>query len=644
MLTARFFDDNKEILAFLFLAALCIAIYGQTVKFDFINTDDNLYVYENQKVLSGLTWDSIYWAFTEFHSANWHPLTWISHQIDVSLFGVNPGAHHATNVIFHLLNSFLALIVFFRFTNDFWKSFFVALIFAVHPTHVESVAWISERKDVLSTMFWLLTMLAYLSYCQTKTRIALKYAIVVLLFALGLMAKPMLVTLPAVLLLCDYWPLGRLRALKDLRWLILEKIPLFLLTVISSYITLLAQASAGAVETLERLPLEVRLMNAAISYVSYIGMFFYPVNLGLQYAYRRVIDFGILGVALVVLAAISAFCIWQWKKRKYLIIGWLWFLGTLVPVIGIVQVGAQAMADRYTYIPYFGLSLMVVWGISELAENLRLKKAAVVLGLIVSLAFTGLAYRQTSYWRDSETLYRHSLSVVGESFLIAHNLCHTLWLKDNLDEAKQYCLKAIAWNKEHDKSYTLLGYIAVKQKKYEEALNYFSVAARFKPDSPEAFLNFSNVLYLLERYEEAEENLRKCISLIKEEDKLRYVGSLTKAYKDLGVAFLTKKEPEKAAKVYERFLGAFPEQAEAIRAEYAFALFLAGRLDDAEKQIQLVLQQRPDYADGYNTYGLILLAKGKFEEAEQKFKKALDINPEFESAKTNLDNVKRMKR
>lgn len=643
MLGKSFFDQNKEIISLLVLTVFCLVIYGQVVNFDFINTDDNLYVYQNPNVLSGLTWSSVYWAFTQFHSANWHPLTWISHQLDVSFFGVNPGAHHATNVVFHLLNTFLALILFQKLTRDFWKSFFVALIFAIHPTHVESVAWISERKDVLSAMFWLLTMIAYLGYCRAEKRAYLNYLLVIVLFVLGLMSKPMLVTLPAVLLLCDYWPLERLRTIKDLRWLVIEKIPLFALSAVSSYITLLAQASAGAVETLERLPLDIRLMNAIVSYASYIVMLFYPVNLGLQYAYRRVIDFEVLLLSIFFLLSITAFCLWQWKRRKYLVVGWLWFLGTMVPVIGIIQVGAQSMADRYTYVPYFGLSIMLVWGLDEVARKFNLQRILLAFGLLLSIVFTFLAYRQTSYWKDSETLYRRSLEVVGESFLVAHNLCYTLWLKDRLDEAAEYCRKAIIWNLEHDKSYTTLGFISVKQNNYEEALGYFSNVVRIRPDKPEGYLNLANTLFILGRDEEAERNLRKAVSLIKEKGEQIDMRVLLKAYSDLGILFFKNKEPEKAVKAYERFLGVFPDQVE-IRSNYALALLATGKLDEAERQVQLILQQKPNYAEAYNAYGLIMAALGKFDEAKEKFKKALEIDPNLESAKNNLESLKEVKK
>ena len=364
-----FFRQNSELIVITVLSVLVIFIYAQTVGFGFINFDDNQYVYENPFVASGLHWATIKWAFTEFHSANWHPLTWISHQLDATLFGLNAGGHHATNVIFHLINSILAFVVFNKYTNCFWKSAVVAALFAVHPMHVESVAWISERKDVLSTMFWFLTMWTYFGYVKNdKSRNC--YLLTLLLFILGLMSKPMLVTLPFVLLLMDYGFLERLKSRHDLKSLVIEKIPFFALSAISSYITILAQKSEGAIQSLEFLPFQTRLLNAVVSYAKYIVSFFYPVKLSVWYPYDE--NFAVWQIAgsMVLLLAITAFCIWQIRQRKYLLTGWLWFLGTLIPVIGLVQVGSQPIADRYTYIPYFGLFIMLVWGINDLFNYL----------------------------------------------------------------------------------------------------------------------------------------------------------------------------------------------------------------------------------------------------------------------------------
>lgn len=640
------FKENKEILVFSCLALVCVSIYAQAVKFDFINTDDIYYVYENPMVLSGVNWDSVYWAFTAFHSANWHPLTWISHQIDVSLFGLNPGAHHATNVVFHILNSFLAFAVFQKMTNDFWKSAFVALLFTSHPTHVESVAWVSERKDVLSTMFWLLTMLAYLSYCESRKNssgfdkiVVLKYLVVIFTFSLGLMSKPMLVTLPFVLLLCDYWPLERLQKSKDLLKLVLEKLPMLGLTVISSYITFIAQKAGGAVEGLESLPLEVRLINSVISYASYVVMMFYPVNLGLQYPYRRVLNMEIFSVSLIFLLFISAFCLWQWKKRKYLIVGWLWFLGTLVPVIGIMQVGAQAMADRYTYIPYFGLFVALVWGVGELAERFNLQKVVVTIGFLATIILSVLAYRQASYWRDSETLYRHSLSVVGESFLLAYNLCLVLMKQNRLGEAEGFCQKAVAWNNQYSHAYNALGIISMIKQDYGAAVNYFYMALSLTPSDPLTRLNYARALEKVERKSEAEKQMQMVEEIL---DKSAYALDMVvflRACREIAEEYAKSDKPERVLRVYEVALKRFPENFE-IKANYALALSENNRYEEARKQIEEIIQKVPDNPKFFNVYGAILAKQNLREEAIVQFEKALELDPNYEVAKKNMEQLK----
>ncbi|MEP6901141.1 MAG: hypothetical protein ABJA66_05285, partial [Actinomycetota bacterium] len=434
----NFFKTNRELIIFILLSLFVLLIYWQTTRFDFINLDDNLYVYENPVVLGGLNWNTVKWAFTAFYSANWHPLTWLAHALDVQIFGRNAGGHHAVNVIFHLINSILAFAVFRRMTGCFWKSAIVAALFAVHPAHVESVAWIAERKDVLSTLFWLLTTWAYLLYAETKvsslqspvsseeetqidadenatkaeatTKLGTSdlglgtkfYVLTILLFALGLMAKPMLVTLPFTLILIDYWSLERLKTLKDLPKLVREKLPLFALSIASSYLTILAQKSAGAVETLNFLPVQTRILNAFVSSAKYLVMLFYPANLGVWYPYKKDFAMWQIGGAIVLLAAITALCVRQMRRRKYLLMGWLWFLGTLVPVIGLVQVGSQSLADRYTYVPFFGLFIMLVWGLGDLFAHFKVhKKIVAAICAIALLIFGFLAYKQTSLWKSS---------------------------------------------------------------------------------------------------------------------------------------------------------------------------------------------------------------------------------------------------
>lgn len=634
-----FFRQNFEPVVFTVLTALVIAIYGQTIGFAFINFDDNQYVYENPFVLGGLSWPAVKWAFTAFHSANWHPLTWLSHQADVTLFGANAGAHHATNVIIHLINSLLVFLVFQKYTKSGLKSAVVAALFAVHPMHVESVAWISERKDVLSTAFWLLTMWAYHVYVENEKKRG-PYLLTLALFALGLMAKPMLVTLPFVLLLLDFWPLERMKRPADLKRLALEKLPFFALSAASSYITLLAQKSAGAVQTLEMLPFQTRFLNAFTSYAGYIISLFYPVNLSIWYPYVEDIPVWKIAGSLVLLAAVTVFCVLQAGKRKYLLTGWLWFLGTLVPVIGLVQVGFQPMADRYTYIPYFGLFIMLVWGAGELVEGLNLnRKAATAAAAVIILTFGVLAYRQTSYWRNDETLYKHSLSVTEGNYLVLQNYCHYLMLRDRLDEAEPLCRESVAIRPEYAEAVNTLGVIHYKRGKFEEAAESFRKTLELNPGYTKIYFNYANALSMSGKPFEAEEQLKKAaVYTPPASEPLIWIETLN----NLAFAYGQAEKFENAAENFERILQLAPERAD-VRANYALTLFRLKRLDEAEKQIVYSLKQNPDYPESYNNYGLILLEKNEKEKAVEQFEAALKLRPDYKQAEENLKRARESK-
>lgn len=654
----NFFKQNAERLVFLTLAVLVLVIYYQTVGFSFINFDDNFYVYDNPIVMSGINSESVKWAFTAFYSANWHPLTWLSHITDVQFFGANAGGHHATNIILHLVNSILAFVVFRKMTGDFWKSAIVAALFAVHPVHVESVAWVSERKDVLSTLFWLLTMWAYFCFAKvpsSKSQVPSEadsgenvetlssvfknkfYLLTILLFALGLMAKPMLVTLPFVLLLCDYWALERLKSLKDLPKLLLEKVPLFVLSAVSSYITILAQSASGAVETLDFLPFGTRILNAIYAFAAYIGMLFYPHNLALAYPYDRDISFSAVIIPMIILLAITALCLWQIKKRKYLLMGWLWFLGTLVPVIGIVQVGTQSMADRYTYIPYFGLFIMLVWGIWEIFQKFKISQTVylAVFGIAI-LIFTFLAFKQTALWRDHETLYKRTLAVTQGNVLIAQNLCHYLLTENRLDEAEGFCRQAIEMRPGFYETYNTLGIVMMKRENYAEAEKLFRQTLQILPNYPVAYANLATALSLQGKPEEAEENLEKAVNMSFREVKPQVWAE---AARNLATAYASQGKYEKALENFKRAVYFAPDRAD-YRADLALANSSLKSYDEAQKQIEMSLQMNPNDARSYNIYGKILLAQDRKSEAVGLFEKALQLKPDFAEAKENLKQAK----
>ncbi|MDD5134306.1 MAG: hypothetical protein PHP01_02700 [Phycisphaerae bacterium] len=411
----------------LLLTALTAIVYWQVHEHDFVFADDPAYITNNPNVQNGITVKSIIWAFTTGHTGYSHPLTWLSHMLDYQLFGVNAGGHHLVSLFFHIANTLLLFILLRKMTDRVWPSFFVAAAFALHPAHIESVAWIAERKDVLSTLFFLLTLLTYTAYVQRQTK--LRYISVLLLYALGLLSKPMLVTLPFVLLLLDYWPLGRFGTAKRKKtnvsrksfgYLVWEKLPLFGLAAGLSALTFYLQKITGTVVRPDVLPLQVRFFNAMISYGRYIAKFFWPAKLSFLYPYPPLpLPVWQIVVSVAILAGVSVFVL-KFHRQKYLFVGWFWFLGILVPVIGFIQVGVQAMADRYTYVSYIGLSIMVAWGMSDLLANRKHGKAVLTSAMFIAItAMSASAYLQIGYWKNSITLSSHAAEVT-QNKLIAH--------------------------------------------------------------------------------------------------------------------------------------------------------------------------------------------------------------------------------
>jgi Flp pilus assembly protein TadD len=645
----NFVRRNKDLFVIAALTLLVAAIYFQATSFGFINLDDNLYVYDNPALGSGLNWESFKWAFTSFWSANWHPLTWLSHALDVSAFGMNSGSHHAMNVLFHLLNSILAFVVFQKMTGRAFESAVVAALFAVHPAHVESVAWISERKDVLSTMLWLLTMWAYVRYVRVagesatqnernfSTRIlSYEYLVVVGLFALGLMAKPMLVTLPFVLLLCDYWPLGRLHKLNDIWRLIFEKLPLFVLTAASCVMTFWAQRSAGAVESLDFLPLSTRAINALVAYAKYIVMLFYPADLAVYYPYDRELAPWQITGSVILLLSVTALCIWQIKRRPFLIVGWLWFLGTLVPVIGIMQVGSQSLADRYTYVPYFGLFVMLIWGALSLVDDRTFGRRAFTAACLTGiLVLTGFAIRQASHWRSNETLYRHTLAVTNNNYVIAHNLCHAFVLQDRLDEAEPLCRQAIEMKPDYNEPYNTLGILEFKRGKFAEAEADFKDSLRYAPQYGFALINLAQAQSRQGKAAEAEESLRLAV----ENSGGSASGIFSAALSDVASAYAAEQNYEKYAENLKRLLYIEPQNAD-VRSRLATTLCYLRRYEEAAIEARSALNIKPDSAEAWNALGIASLATNANQDAIAAFEQVVNISPDFPEAKANLERAR----
>jgi Flp pilus assembly protein TadD len=515
-------------------------VYWQVREYEFVGFDDRDYVGENVRVLNGLTREGFAWAFTTTKTTgNWHPLTWLSLMLDCELFESKSQACHTTNILFHLANTLLLFVVLRRMSGALWRSAFVAGLFALHPLHVESVAWVSERKDVLSTFFWLLTMWAYVRYVERVG--AARYVPIVVFFALGLMAKPMLVTLPFVLLLLDYWPLGRLRlnklgdkalansnagasgVRKAAARLVAEKVPLFILTVISCVVTYLAQQSRGAVQPIESMRLNVRLANAVVSYSDYIVKTIWPSRLAVFYPYQGMAPIWQIAQAGLVLVGVSAMVMWWVRRRPYLAVGWLWYVGTLVPVIGLVQVGAQSMADRYTYVPLVGLFIAVTWGIADLADSWRYRR--IVLGVsaaAVLLVLMVCTWRQVGYWRNSITLFEHTLAVTSNNALAHNNLGFVLAKRGELDKAIEHHREALRLNPGDASVHINLGMELELKHEYAEAIKHYEEALRINPDQAVAHNNLGTaILNMYGELEEAAEQFREALRLRRDYDSAR---------------------------------------------------------------------------------------------------------------------------
>ena len=509
---------RPEIAVCLLLVVLTVIVYGRVRYYEFINYDDILYVTENRQVQGGLTVSGIVWAFTTFHASNWHPLTWVSHMVDVELFGLHPGGAHVVNLLFHLADTVLLFLVFVRMTGALWKSAFVAALFAVHPLHVESVAWIAERKDVLSAFFWMLVLWFYVSYVRKPSTSG--YLAVVGLFVLGLMSKPMLVTLPFVLLLLDFWPLGRMKAKGAAVPLVREKIPLFVLSAVSCGVTLFAQKKA--VLSLEAISASVRMANAAVSYAAYIGKTIWPRDLAVFYPHPGMPGFWRVVIAVLVLAGVTLAAARWCRRRPYLIVGWLWYLGTLVPVIGFVQVGSQAMADRYTYVPLVGLFVMIAWGVGEAAERFRLKLPAALAAASVTVVLMACTLQQVGYWKDSTSLFDRALKVTLHTDVIHNQLAIALEKQGKYGEAERQYEESLRINPGYAEAHFNMGNLLAGRGRVEKAEKHYRQAVKSKPDYAEAWYNLGVALLCERKYGESVTCFREALRIRPEYEEARH--------------------------------------------------------------------------------------------------------------------------
>jgi tetratricopeptide (TPR) repeat protein len=540
--------------------------------FEFNDYDDRPYVTENRFIRNGITATSVKWAFTTGYFGTWHPLTWLSHLLDVQLYGMNAGGHHFTSVLIHVANTLLLFALLRRCTGALWRPALVAALFAWHPLHVESVAWVAERKDVLSTFFWMLTLIAYSRYAEISRKGGLGdagkrlkgrvyYLTATILYALGLMAKPMLVSLPLVLLLMDYWPLGRIQfpaTGKRMIELLREKIPFFALSALLCVVTWVVQKKAGAVQDLAKFSFGDRIANALVSYARYLGKIFWPMKLAVPYPYVHNLPLVEVAGAALLLSAVSYLAIRRARSRPVLLVGWLWFVVTLIPVIGLVQVGLEPMADRYSYIPSIGIFLIIAWELPGQLNAWTEGEAAVPAMGFALFACLLLCVRQIGYWQNSFALWSHAIEVTRDNAAAECNLGATLNGQGRAAEAIVHELAALKIRPDYVEAETVLGAALETEGKWDEAIHYLSAAIKRDP---------------------------------------YYYG----AYYNLGLAYMS-----------------------------------TGRLNDAVGQFQTVTKLAPYYAPAYGCLGNIFLQRGDADAAIEQYRQSLTLSPDYAYASNGL--------
>ena len=539
---------RDSVLASLFLIGITWLVFSQTLGHDFVNYDDRVYVYANPVVTDGISWKGIVWAFTHPHARNWHPLTTLSHMLDCQLFDLSAGGHHFTNIFLHTISVLLLFFLLRDITGNFLRSLFVASVYAIHPLRVESVAWIAERKDVLSAVFFMLTLGAYVRYARQP--VVSRYLTMSILFALGLMCKPMLVTVPFVLLLLDYWPLNRSQKSEvRVQKLIVEKIPLLLLSIASCVATVWAQS--GAIGAMEQFSLASRIGNALVSCVIYLQQLFWPSDLAVFYPYHA-IDLWQVVLAALLLVGITALAFLWRRTRPYFLVGWLWYLGMLVPVIGIFQIGLQAHADRYTYLPHIGLCIAATWTVAEMSILRAHRKILFALSGIVIVALTANAWHQTSYWKNSETLWKQTLAVTSDNDVAHNNLGLFYEQQRNLDEAiSQYeaalqiqsAMQEARYNLSKAVTQTNLGNALTGKGQLNAAVRHYSRAVELRPDYADGHFNLGHVLLRQGRLDDAIAEYEKTLSIQPDD---------AEAHTSLGNALLQKGSLRLAIEHYEK--------------------------------------------------------------------------------------------
>jgi tetratricopeptide (TPR) repeat protein len=636
--------DRRDFAIYVVLLLATLAVYSQVRTYDFVNLDDPDYVSANPHVRAGLNSEGLVWAFTTDRDGNWFPLTWLSHMASWQLFGPRAGLHHLVNVMLHALSTLLLFALLRRMTGCRWRSAFVAGLFALHPLHVESVAWVAERKDVLSGFFWFLTLWGYLRYIE-QPKLG-RYLLVLIPFCLGLMSKPMIITLPFVLLLLDVWPLRRIALpgskatgapkqkarptpdAKPLRPVLLEKVPLFALSAGMSVVTYFVQQRGGAIPSLEWIPLGTRLGNALISYIAYIAQMFWPTRLAVFYPYPSELPvWKVVGAGLVLVGG-SVLALRTVRRLPYLAVGWFWYLGTLVPVIGLVQVGMQSRADRYTYIPLIGIFLLLAWGVADVFQRWpKAKPALAAVPAAACLACLMITSNQIQNWKSSASLFGHALKVTADNYMGHYGMGIVLEGEGRFDEAITAYREAVRLFPGHARAHGCLGGVYLKQGRLDEAVRELTGAIRLDPKTSEDRISLGIALNRLGKEKDAVDQMLEAIRLEPDSAKAHY---------NLGRLYATTGQIDDAMVQFAIAVRLEPESAEN---HYNLGTVLAtqGKMNEAVAEFAAAIQLRPGYGSAHNNLGSALANLGRIDEAIEEFKKALRLMPNSEEAQRNLE-------
>jgi len=670
-------NKGRSLLICVFLALVITIVYWQVREFEFLDWDDTIYLTENVVVQSGITFNSIKWAFSSFYATNWHPVTWLSHMLDVQLFGMDAGWHHLISVLFHTLSTLLLFLILTRITGLAWRSFFVAMLFALHPLHVESVAWVAERKDVLSAFFWMLAIYSYTFYIQHPG--LKRYLWVIIFFAIGLMAKPMLVTLPFVLLLLDYWPLKRfsikypadgntvvLGEKTAIRHLVLEKAPLLMLSIASAVVTFMAQEKGGAVtgasEPVAHASVDAaalnygllaRLSNALTSYTSYLSKTFYPHDLSFFYPFRTDVQDLILIQSALLVLGLSFVAVWQARRRPYLFVGWFWFVGMLVPVSGVVLVGWQSMADRYTYLPLVGVFIVITWGVSEFTKQWAGRNKLLALTMVsLTVLCAVLSYVQVGYWRNNISLYQQAVKAVPDSAFVHFKLGTALAEQGEYKLAKVQFEETLRIESFDLRARFNLGLVLLRLQQFDKAIKQFDEVLKRYPSYTAAVRQIEIARAML-RQQTVVNNLPAVYMrrgmLLEQQGRiqdavllyqkiLQYQPEHIQAHQKLAFLRYQLHQVDEAIVHYKVLVQLQPDSF-IVHYNLGLALVDKGQFNEAVEHYQQALRIQPDLAQIYNSLGVALLQSGKVEEAIKHFQTALQKKPDYLQAKNNLNRA-----